>query len=285
MEMIHDVLKKFPVCGKWIKLVFTNIFDTILVLPYMLIFLLYLVVLGAYFWMATSGNVDVYKSTLLQAMRSVIYVPFAEEFQRLYGSSFIVQPIILLTIFILNNNLIGLIGDRWKSQLETASKEWEHMIDVDLQMTHLYKNPKSAAAERDAKKRLIKRRFQYALSLLAEDGIRYYGDVKHQHEAGNVQHKVTRSQANMTKSMVACVGKLSDISSRSTELTVKLDAVLKRARSNLVRTRLRSAKARIGQLNLAFNDYKTKSSQNKNNRMRIVAAPPRSKPPSANPKK
>ena len=145
----------------------------------MLIFFLYLAILGASFWIATSGNVDLYKATLLEATQSVIYVPFAEEFKRLYGSSFVIQPIILLSIFILNNNLIGLIGDRWKSQLETASKEWERMIDIDLQIAHSYKNPRSVVDERDVRKMLIKRRFQYVLLLLGEDGIRHHGDIRY----------------------------------------------------------------------------------------------------------
>ena len=132
---------------------------------------------------------------------------------------------------------------------------------------------------------LIKRRFQYVLLLLGEDGIRHHGDIRYQNEAGNVHHNVTMAQANMTKCAIGCIGKLLDISSRSAQLTAKLDAVLKQARSNLVRTRLRSAKARIGQLNLAFNDYKKKYKQHKNSKMpkqRIFVAPPRTKPPSRN---
>ena len=114
MEMIHDVLKKFPVCGKWIKLVFRNIFDDFGAPLYADIFAISCnfgcLFLDGYKWQCRS-----YKATLLEATQSVIYVPFAEEFKRLYGSSVVIQPIILLTIFILNNNLISLIGDRWKS--------------------------------------------------------------------------------------------------------------------------------------------------------------------------
>ena len=55
-------------------------------------------------------------------------------------------------------------------QLETASKEWEHMIDLDLQIAHFYKNPRSVIDEKNERKMLIKRRFQYVLLLLGKTG-------------------------------------------------------------------------------------------------------------------
>eukprot|EP00943_MAST-04B_sp_MAST-4B-sp1_P000405 g405.t1 len=283
MEMIHDVLMKFPICGKWVKLFFRNIFDLVLVIPYILIFLSYLLVLGTYFWISTSGNINIFSSTLVYSAKSLIFVPFAEEFNRLNGGNIIIQSVILLTIFILNKNLIGLIGDRWKEQLESASKEWERMLDSDLRLSYLHMNPITPENDKKRIKERISTHFRSALLLLAEDGIHHFGnDTNTENNILQAMRTVAEAQKKMGKDVTSCIEETMHIFETCKEATKEFEALLKASKTNLVRTRLRSAKKRIGQLKFTFNAYNYTTDVNakdQGKRRKVFIPPPKSKIP------
>lgn len=155
------------------------------------------------------------------------------------------------------------------------------MLDSDLRLSYLHMNPITPDNEKKRIKERIGTHFRSALLLLAEDGIHHFGDdITTETNILQAIRTVAEAQTQMGKDVTSCIEKTTHIIETCKEATKEFKALLKATKTNLVRTRLRSAKKRIGQLKFTFNAYNYVTDANAKNQVKghkVFTPPPKFK--------